>query len=250
MTSVSPELNATRQAIRPLLNERDPADAMASYYAFYHAPARTRIITTPPDADRATGYVALSRTAIDLFRPLVTLRLPLDDMPTAVTLLENALPPGTAVLMSAPASYEPLLSALFDIQSIERLQLLELDTSRFEPIINVLVAQAVGANGLPRFIIRNRSNDNEVVAASGINWQTPHFAELSVHTSPGYRRKGWGRSVVAAMAHYVVDNGRVPLYAVSTENDASRQLATSLGFVDTGVEQLFLQATRSATSKQ
>lgn len=243
MTNATPELNAARQAIRPLLDERNPADGLSSYYAFYHAPDRTRIVTTPRGASRATGYVAVSRTAIDLFRPLVTLHLPPDDMHTAVELIHSALPAGTAVLINAPARYEALLGGVFDFQSVERLQLLRLDAARFEPIINVLVAQSTGANGLTRFIIRNRGGDNEVVASSGINWQTPYFAELSVHTSAGYRRQGWGRSVVSAMAHYVLESGRVPLYAVSAENEASNQLASSLGFVDTGAEQLFLQAT-------
>lgn len=243
MTAATPGLTAARQAIRSLLDERNPADGLSSYYAFYHAPDRTRIVTAPPGAARAVGYVTISRTAIDLFRALVTLRVPLGDMATAVDLIHSALAPGAAVLINAPAGYEALLGAVFELQSVERLRLLRLDAGRFEPVINVLVAQSTGANGLPRFIIRNRAGGNEVVASSGINWQTPTFAELSVHTSPGYRRQGWGRSVVSAMAHQVLEDGRVPLYAVSTENDASYQLAASLGFVDTGVEHLFLQAT-------
>ena len=36
------ELNEKRRLIRPLLAPGDPADALASYYALWHDPRRTR----------------------------------------------------------------------------------------------------------------------------------------------------------------------------------------------------------------
>lgn len=116
-----------------------------------------------------------------------------------------------------------------------------LQPRRFEPIINVLVAQSTGPNGLPRFIVRSQET-GEVVAAAGLNWQSPRYAEISVNTDLSHRRQGLGQSVVAAMAEYVLGNGRIPLYLVAAQNNASSQLAESVGFRDTGTANLLLQA--------
>ena len=67
------DLAADRRAIRALLDEHSPSDAAASYYAFYHPDRQTQLLPYPAGAERAQGYVALSRTGLDLFRPLLTL---------------------------------------------------------------------------------------------------------------------------------------------------------------------------------
>ena len=237
-------LVAMRHAIRPLLNERDPADALASYYAFYHADARTHLILQENEVGRATGYVAISRTGMDLFSPLVTLRLPPDNLGAGHELISKAMPVSSAVILYAPASYGPLLNALFDLESDEEHRLLVLDQSRFEPVINVLVTQATSPDGLPRFVIRSQTDPGQVVAAAGLNWQTPTFAEISVHTVADERRQGWGRSVVAAMIHHLLQTGRTPLYVSSEHNQASLQLAENLGFRDSGHRMIFSPATR------
>ncbi|HOU40139.1 MAG TPA: GNAT family N-acetyltransferase [Promineifilum sp.] len=236
-----------RRAIRHLLREREPADAMAAYYALYHPDERTTLIVSPlVDGQHADGYVALSRTGIDLFRPLVTMRLPTDRDPTATeaaaALLRQALGPGQPVIISAPDRYLPLLRALGDTQSEERLRLYALDGRRFEPVINVLVTRGEGPGGLPRFTIRSsQTGTEEVAATASLNWQSPTFAEIAVSTRPQFRRQGWGRSVVAALCQYVLESGRTPLYVVAEENAASIQLAESLGFADTGAREAFLQ---------
>jgi GNAT superfamily N-acetyltransferase len=238
-----------RRAIRPLLNERNPADALAAYYVFHHPEDRTQLFITPVDAGpgQATGFVALSRTGIDLFRPLVTLRLPGDgrDYQASVELLQRALQPGMPVILSAPIAYLPLLHLLLEVQSEETLRLYALDPGRYEPVINVLVARTVAPNNLPRYIIRStQSESGEIVASAALNWQSPTFAEIAVFTRPDQRRQGWGRSVVAAMVQELLDSGRVPLYVVAEENQPSIQLAESVGFVDTGVRETILQAAR------
>lgn len=235
------DLAASRRAIRHLLDEHSPADAAASYYAFYHPDGQTQLLPYPADAARAQGYVALSRTGLDLFRPLLTLRLPIQDMTTSADVIYQTLVPGTAVIILSPVTYLPLLQALFEIHSEEQLDVLILDPGRFEPIINVLVTSSTGPNGLPRFIIRSSSREQEVVASSGINWQTPHFAEISVNTATGHQRQGWGKSVVAAMVRYLLENGRTPLYTVAPQNTPSQELARSIGFTSSGVSKVMLQ---------
>ncbi len=233
----------SRRAIRHLLDERSPADAIASYYAFYHPDHKTQLLTYPADSTRASGYIALSRTGMDLFRPLVTLRLPLTDMEASVALIYQAIVPGTAVILIVPPTYLPLLQAVCEIQTEAYLRIFVLDPSRFEPIINVLVTKTTAPNSLPRFIIqRTDSPDREIVASASLNWQSPHFAEIAVTTSPTHQRHGWGRSVVSAMAQHLLENGRTPLYVVSEHNTPSIQLARSVGFRDSGSYQVMLQA--------
>lgn len=235
-------LAALRQAIRPLLNLNLPHDAMEAYFAFYHDDRRTHLVTWPPETAIATGYVAISRTGMDLFRPLVTLRLPPLDMEAGASLIYHALSPETAVLLSAPESYLPLLGALFEIQAEEHLSLYSLSATAFQPVINVLVTQGQAANGLPRFAIRSEAAGGELVATAHLNWQSPQFGEIAVNVQPRFRRRGYGRSVVSALAQHLLANGRVPLYATDPQNIPSVHLAKSLGFADTGARSVMLQA--------
>ena len=226
------------QTIRHLLNEHSPIDGIADYFAFHHPEERTQIVVHPGNGQMAMGYVALSRTGIDLFRPFITLRLPPNNMDGGVELIYKAIVPQTAVILNILPSDAPLLHALFNIQAEENINILVLDKNQFEPIINVLVTETASNNSYPRFAIRSH---DEIAASAGINWQTDHFAELSVNTNPRHRRQGFGRSVVAAAANYVLANGRIPLYAVTENNDASLQLAQSVGFVDMGFRHILLQ---------
>lgn len=237
-------LAAKRQAIRHLLDEQDPADALAAYYALYHPDHKSALILYPEEAARAEGYMAVSRTGIDLFRPLITLRLPPGDPEAAADLIYRGPPVGTAVLINCPEAYYPLMQAFFTVQTAQPLRLYALDPNRFEPIVNVLVVEAESANEWPRFIIRQPSpaGGGEVVASAGLNWQSPNFAEIAVRTSTSHRRQGWGRSVVAAMVRHLLENGRTPLYVVAEDNEPSIRLAERMGFTDTGARRMMLEA--------
>jgi ribosomal protein S18 acetylase RimI-like enzyme len=238
-----PNLTHQRQAIRHLLNQNNPADAMAAYFALYHPDAKTQLFLYPPNAPTPTGYLAKSKTGIDLFRPLITLRLPPQDFEGSAALVAQALAPGVGVILNAPVIYEPLLRALFDVHKEDRLCVYALDPNRFQPEINVLVTRTTSVNELPRFIIESRGEAgmNEVVASAGLNWQSPRFAEISVNTRPQHRRRGWGRSVVAAMVQHVLSTGRTPIYVVSEDNEASIGLAEAVGFVDTSTREWMIE---------
>jgi ribosomal protein S18 acetylase RimI-like enzyme len=238
------DLESQRRAIRPLIDERKPSDALASYYAYYHSDQKTSLVSYPPDAKRAHGYIAISQTGMDLFRPLLTMRLPQDEEASA-ELIQSALPVDAPAILVAPENYTPILNALFDVQTESRLHVLVLDRGRFQPVINVLVTQEKTPNGLPRFVIRSRQEKKHVVASASINWQTSIFAEISVFTESDQRRQGWGRSVVAALCQHILDSGLTPLYTVDESNLPSSKLAKSVGFVDLGIRQHLMQATRS-----
>ena len=238
-------LTEKRRQIRKLLYERSPVDAQAAYYAFHHPDEKTQLFTLANSDGQAEGYLCLSRTGMDLFRQLLTMRLPYSPSDYglkpefAASLLHSAVPVNAGVIISAPEIYYPIISALFEIQSEQRLRIMVLDQEKYEPIVNVLVTQTETYNGLPRFLVRSagvsgEAGSAETVASAGLNWRSPHFAEIYVHTKPAFRRRGFGRSVVAALVQNTLDSGRIPLYAVGAENDASIQLAESVGFVDTG----------------
>lgn len=238
------ELFDQRQAIRHLLDEQNPADGISSYFAFYYPKEKTHLVTIPEKGVRADGYVALSRTGMDLFRPFLTMRLPMHDHQLAAELIYKALPAETAVILNVPHDYVPLLQAFFTVQTLETLKLYVLADEEREPIINVLVTQDQHPNGYPRFMIRAHNDPGRPIGASaGLNWMSQTFAEISVNTNPSYRRRGWGKSVVSKMVEYVLENGRHPLYAVSEENHGSIRLAESTGFVDSGIRQALIQAT-------
>lgn len=239
------DLVEKRRAIRPLLDESDPADAAAAYYAFYHADNRTQLFIYPPGASRARGYAAVSRTGIDLFRPLVTLRLSEGDPEGAADLIYEALPSEAAVFIHAPVAYSPLLHAFFHVHSERKLFLYRLDRRRFEPEINVLVTRSSTPDGLPRFIVRptHPENEGEIGASATVNWQSPQFAEVAVYTNPAYRKRGWGRSVVSALVRHLLESDRTPLYEVTQQNRPSIQLARSVGFINSGAEKILLEGT-------
>ena len=240
--------------MRSLLYERSPADASAAYYAFHHPDDRTQLFTLTDPAGVAAGYLCLSRTGMDLFRPLLTIRLPLSavgdgpDPHSALALIYTALPAGSDVIVSAPQAYHPIISALFEIQSEQELHLMALDRTRFKPVINVLVTESETYNSLPRFVARTNAGSethesHEIAASAGLNWRSPEFAEIYVHTKAAHRRRGFGRSVVAAVVQNTLESGRTPLYAVGAGNEASIQLAESVGFVSTGLVNTLFEAT-------
>ena len=232
-------LAKSRAAIRHLLDGRNSADSRASYYAFDHPDRRTTLVTYPAETGHALGYVCLSRTGLDLFRPLVTMRLPWGDLQASSDLLYSAIPAGAAVMLTVPTLYMPLIAARFAIQSQQATDFYVLERSRHEPIINVLVSQSRGANGLPRYTIKH---DGVVAASASINWQSAHFAEIGVETNPKFRRQGYAKSVVAALNQHLLQLGKTPVYVVSAENQPSIQLAQATGFVNTGYSETFLEA--------
>jgi RimJ/RimL family protein N-acetyltransferase len=237
------ELNLleARKAIRGLLQETNPFDAQAVYYANFHPDQKVKIRVFPSGAISAAGYICLARTGMDLFRPFLTMRLPRQpdtgniDLNASSQLIYSSLHPGSDVIGTGPIEYLALMEALFDVDSKAQLKLFVLDPKRFKPIVNVLVTHTESYNGLPRFTIRKGSGEgSEVLASAGLNWQSSRFAEIYTHTSAPHRRQGYGKSVVAAAVQHVLEHGRRPLYMVNQDNEPSIRLARSVGFVDTG----------------
>ncbi len=209
------------------------ADAPTAYYALFHDPARSVLYTTTDETGQVTGFIGVFQTGMDLFRPLVTLYC--HDAETAAILLERALTPGRPYMFFAKLSQFPLVSDLMQFENHRMLDILRLEPRRFRPVINVLVQQTTAHDGTPRCVIESGGAQ----AVAGINWQSPAFAEIFVHTDPPLRERGLGTSVASGITQAVLAGGRLPLYLVENGNDPSRHIAETLGYVDTGARQVY-----------
>jgi GNAT superfamily N-acetyltransferase len=237
-----------RQAIQHLLGARSPQDAMVSYYALYHPEDRTQLILHTGEGGRVDGFLALCRTGMDLFRPLLTLRA--ESPAVAADLIEQAVQPEFPVIVAVRLEQRSLIEAFFAVSGETVAEVYQLRRPDFQPVINVLVTRAPTPGGEPRFVIRERSFDRgarpagAIVAQAGVNWRSPEFADIYVNTDPRVRGRGLGKSVVSALTNWLLEQGVTPLFTIAQDNDASRRLAAGLGYRDTGARQFLSEGVR------
>jgi hypothetical protein len=226
------DLNEKRRAIRPLLKPTDPADALTSYYALWHDPRRTQMTLHRRSGGQVDGFLTVSQTGVDLFRPLVTLRAPDED--TVGRLLHAALAPGRPYHVIVPMTLGSAVRAHLEFSRSSLTHVYRLDPSRFQPIVNVLVQRVTGPDGGQRFQIESQG---QLIAISGTNWRSPAFAEVFVYVHPKGRGRGWGKSVVSACTAALLEERLRPLYMVEQGNMASTGIAEGLGYVDSGLRE-------------
>jgi ribosomal protein S18 acetylase RimI-like enzyme len=231
-----------RSAIRPMLDDRSTADALAAYYALYHPADRSELFIHPNDlsAGPPQGFLVRARTGMDLFRPLVTGRL--HDDQTARVLFERGLLAGRPVYLTLPEAEARWANKYLQVTDPELHRIYRYAPAKYEPEINVLVVTTTGLDGLPHCEIRT---SDRAGAVAGINWQSPRFAEVYVYTDPAVRGRGWGKSVVRALVGLILKSGRLPLYVVAETNEYSIRLAEAVGFEDTGQREFVGQAARA-----
>ncbi|MFN3762937.1 MAG: GNAT family N-acetyltransferase [Anaerolineae bacterium] len=236
---VTQDLEELRRKVRTMLDLSAPRDGLAAYYVLYYDPVRTRLWVAER-GPRVEGFLAICQTGWDLFRPLSILRARRIDV--AHALLRRGLSSGGLHRPYYLVTTPDMLGVAEEALVVERVSLNRiyyLDLRRYSPEINVLVTPAQAANGSPRFVIRSR--EAQIVAEAGINWQSPHFAEVYVHTAPEAQRRGWGKAVLDACITWILRSGAIPLYVVAEGNDASARLAESAGFVDSGARECAIE---------
>ena len=222
-------LDERRREVRALLSASDPGDALTSYYALWHDPRRTKLAVHYGTEGTARGFLTVSQTGADLFRPLVTLRAP--DASTVGELVRSSLVKQRVYNIIVP---EPLASYVRDHLEVSEPaweRVYQMDVARYQPIVNVLVQRVAGPDEAQRYQIESQG---EVVAVSGTNWRSPTFAEVFVAVDPRGRERGWGKSVVSACVADLLAERIRPLYSVQEGNSVAIHLAEALGFVDTG----------------
>lgn len=234
--TVAPLPPEERGALRPLLDENKPGDALALYYALHHPAARSRFwIHRPAAGASVDGFIVRAQTGQDLFRPFLTLRAPSSS--AAGELLRAAIAPAQPALFSLPEPLALWVLPHLAVESQRVLRLLRLNRARFEPVSNIFVRQSQSPDGSSRFEIRS---GDALVAAAGVNWHFPPWAEIFVQVDPASRERGYGRSVCAGLCQYLLDGNTSVLFSVEEGNHASLRLAQSVGFEDTGERELFI----------
>ncbi len=239
---ITQDLEELRRKVRTMLDLSAPRDGLAAYYVLYHNPARTRLWVAERGS-RVEGFLAICQTGWDLFRPISVLRSRRIDV--AQVLLQRSLLPSSGGPPHRPyylVTTPDLLGVAEEALEVERVSLNRiyyLDLRHYEPEINVLVTPAQAANGSPRFVIRFQGA--QIVAEAGINWQSPHFAEVYVQTAPEAQQRGWGKAVLDACITWILRSGAVPLYVVAEGNEPSARLAESVGFVDSGARECVVE---------
>jgi hypothetical protein len=234
MNSEANNLSALRVRLErgAFLSLAEPRDALAAYYALYHDPRRTQLWLHSGSSGQIDGFVAVCQTGFNLFQPTVVLRA--RDEEIGVDLLRQALHPGRPYYVVTTPALDLVVRQEIQLEQEEINQVFLFDPNLHRPEINVLVQSARTPDGSPRFFIRSQG---ETASEAGVNWLSPHFAELYVHTQPWARERGWGRSVASACALSLIQAQVRPLYMFSMDDEISQRLAQSVGFVDTGVRE-------------
>jgi ribosomal protein S18 acetylase RimI-like enzyme len=226
-------LQESREALRRVLDLTDASEAPTTYYALFHDAKRSTLAVRTDAQGTAQGFVGRFQTGIDLFRPVICMRCRTPDL--AAELLAETCAAGRPYVLFSNLNQLPMVGGSMQVSNERILSIFVLEPSRFKPAgINVLIQHKAGPDGSPRVEIV--SNGQQAVA--GVNWQSPGFAEIYVHTDPDVRQKGWGMSVTAALIERLLKNGRLPIYLVEPNNEPSVRLARSLGFADTGARQV------------
>ena len=209
------------------------ADALYVYYALYHDPERTHLYVHTDEAGLADGFAAVCQTGQRLFQPTVALRAREESV--AADLLHQALTPGRPYYVITTPDLEDSVTEVLNVEQSETNRIYKIELFHFKSVINVMVVTEEGLGGLPRFAIRSKG---EIAAEAGLNWASPHFVEVYVHTEQVARERGWGRAVLTACTTWAIHSARQPLYVVNGANKASIALADAVGYVDTGAREL------------
>jgi hypothetical protein len=226
-------IDEKRRLIGALLSQTDPGDALTSYYALCHDPLRTQLTLHQTSLGRVDGFLTISQTGFDLFRPLVTLRAA--DQAVAAELVHASLADQRPYQIIVPEGLASDLAQDLEFTKPSVNRVFEVKPGNFRPVINVLVQRASRPDGGASFRIESRG---QLVAMSGTNWRSPSFAEVFVYVDEANRGRGWGRSVVSACTAALLEARLRPLYMVSEENPASRHIAQALGYTDSGSREL------------
>lgn len=224
---IAPEL---RHQLASLLDRRSAADATAAYYALHHPPSKVKLYGYYPSNSRPSGFLAVASTGLDLFRPVA---VPFAAQPfPLIALMREGLGSGRPALVHLPVDQLEWVEGVLEMEDARTLELMRLSPQEFEPLINVLVVEALTPTGWPRYEIRSRDT---VVAAAGLNWMGEYFAEVYLEVQPEARERRLGESVLAAIVSRLLSERRVPVYLVEVDDNEAQLEASTLGFRPTGI---------------
>ncbi|MGA9534046.1 MAG: hypothetical protein WBR18_15095 [Anaerolineales bacterium] len=226
-----------RQQLASLIDPQSAADAMAAYYALEHPEDKVRLFGYASSSGDPRGFLAVAQTGLDLFRPLVVPFVATREI--LVRLLRDALRPGQPILLHLPADQLHWLDGEVEIHDEHSLELLRLEPSAYEPILNVLVVETATPSGRPRYEINNAHG---LRAAAGVNWWGSRYAEIYLAADDRARGSGLTRSVLSALVGRLLGQRIIGLYRVETNRISVKTEAFHLGFRPTGVKTALIEA--------
>lgn len=227
-----------RQQLASVLDRRSAADAMAAYYALIHPEDRVRLFGYTSNQGGPLGFLAVARTGLDLFRPLLVPFVARKDI--LIRLLRDAMRPGQPFLLHVPIEQVHWIDGEVEIHSRHDVELLRLEPSAFEPILNVLVVEAEAPAGEIRYEIRTAAGTK---AAAGVNWIGERFAEIYLQADDNARGRKLPQSVLSALVARLMGERKIPLYRVRTERIAVKTEAFQVGFRPTGLKTSMIAGT-------
>lgn len=226
-----------RQQLASLLDTHSAADAMAAYYALEHPEEKVRLFGYAAGSGEPRGFLAVAQTGLDLFRPLVVPFVATREI--MVRLLRDALRPGQSVLIHLPADQLGWLDGEVEITEEHSLELLRLEPSAYEPVLNVLVVESDTPSGQPRYEI---STAHGLSAAAGVNWRGSSYAEVYLEADDRARGSGLTRSALSALVGRLLGERIIALYRVPTRRISLKTEAFHVGFRPTGVKTALIGA--------
>ncbi len=211
---------------------------MASYYALDHPAERVRLFAHfSAEGDQLNGFLALARTGMDLFRPLL---VPFVASASGLqSLLCMAMSPGEPALIHLPVEQRAWAEAVVALSEVETYALMRLDPGQFRSEINVLVMETRAPGGMPRFEIRSRKI---LYAAAGVNWMGPRFSEVYAEGVEAGVARGFRRAVLSAITGKLLHERRLPLLRVTDQDPLAQVEALDLGYRPTGERTLLAEA--------
>jgi hypothetical protein len=229
MPETVPLAIADRSRLANLVSERLPADALAAYYALNHPGPRVRLFGLQTTQGDLVGFVVEAQTGHDLFRPLV---IPVASHPEGLKALLHAVTsPARPFFLHLPLEQQTWIGPELTLEQIRPVYLYRSDPGTFPTEFNVLIVESTTPDGLKRFEIRSRQ---EVVAAAGLNWRSPYFAEVYVEGTPEAISRGLTRSVLAAATGHVLREHLICLTFVGDSDSQAQAMAEWAGYQRTG----------------
>jgi hypothetical protein len=225
-----------RQQLGRLVDPRSVADSMPAYYALEHPCERTELYGYFPSPNTLSGFLTIAQTGLDLFRPVV---VPFVANAEALRrLFTTALKPSRLYLLYIPVDQQEFIKNEFPHRPLQVTNLLRLDPRAFNPILNVMIVKTEAASGLPRFEIRSSVQG---FAAAGINWMSSTAAEMYIEADEPGRRRGFTKSVLAALIEHLLSQNKNVLFRVADDDYDAFEDSFDLGFKPTGVRTLMAE---------
>ncbi len=234
-----------RELLTRLVDLRSVADAMPAYFALEHPGERTELFGYYPSPETLSGFLSIAQTGFDLFRPVA---VPFVANQEAMnSLLDVALKPGRPYLVYVPVDQQEFIGSTFQRSPVEVTNLLRLDARAFTPILNVMIMRTQSASGLPRFEIRSSVQG---FAAAGVNWMSSTAAEIYIEADESGRRRGFTKSVLAALIEHLLSQDRIVLFRVADDDYDAFEDAFDLGFKPTGIRTLMIEVAKASELSQ